>query len=484
MYNVTLGIVVGNRGFFPSHLCETGRQEVLRVLAEEGIDSIILDVGDTDFGSVQTPGDAAKCAELFQAHRAEIDGILVTLPNFGEERPVTDAVRRAGLDVPVLIHAFPDDLDKMTVADRRDSFCGKMSLCNNLRQCGIPYSLTTLHTVAPDSESFRRDLGRFAATCRVVRGLRGARLGMLGARPAAFTTVRYSEKLLEKAGISVEVLDLSEAFGRANRLADDDPAVLQKLDALRSYVPTPAIPVEALLKMARFGVVMDRWMEENGLVATAVQCWTSMQEHFGIVPCAVMSMMSNALKPSACEADIAGAVGMYAMALASGRPSALVDWNNNYGDDPDKGVVFHCSNLPVDFFQEADSEALATMSYQEIIAGTVGKENTYGTVVGRVKAGPFTYCRVSTDDERGVIRAYLGEGRLTADPLDTFGGFGVVEIGNFQGLLNHICANGYEHHVAVNRAQVADALDEALTKYMGWDIYHHRVQTFEEGRSL
>jgi L-fucose isomerase-like protein len=469
MDKVTLGVIVGNRGFFPSHLCETGRQEVLRILADEGLGAVTLATTDTPFGSVETLPDAEKCAALFKAHRAEIDGILVTLPNFGDERGVATAVRLAGLNVPVLVQAFPDEADKMTVADRRDSFCGKMSACNNLRQYGIRYTLTTLHTVAPGSESFRRDLRRFAATCRVVRGLRDARFGLLGARPAAFITVRFSEKLLEKAGISVEVLDLSEAFGRASRLADADPAVRDKLNAIRGYVSTAGIPAEALLKMAKFALVTERWMEENKLVATAVQCWTSMEEYFGIVPCAAMSMMSNMLKPSACEADIAGAVGMYAMALASGKPSALVDWNNNYGDDPDKGVIFHCSNLPADFFQETE------MSYQEIIAGTVGKENTYGTLVGRVKAGPFTYCRVSTDDERGAIRAYLGEGRLTTDPLQTFGGFGVVKIPDFQGLLHHICANGYEHHVAVNRAQVADALNEALTKYKGWEVYHHKA---------
>ncbi|MEJ2212403.1 MAG: L-fucose/L-arabinose isomerase family protein [Anaerolineae bacterium] len=463
--NVTLGVIVGNRGFFPGHLCESGRQEMLSVLEEEGLDVVCLDGGDTPLGSVETLHDAEKCAGLFKAHAHEIDGILVTLPNFGDERGVANAVRMSGLDVPVLIQAFPDEFDKMTAAERRDSFCGKMSLCNNLRQYGIRYSLTDLHTVAPASESFRQDLRRFAATCRVVRGLRGARIGMLGARPAAFVTVRYSEKLLEKSGISVEVLDLSEVFGQAGRLGDGDPAVRQKLETLHNYVPAPNIPPEALLKMAKFALVTERWMEENDLVATAVQCWTSMQEHFGIVPCTVMSMMSNALKPSACEADIAGAVGMYAMALASGKPSALLDWNNNYGDDPDKGVIFHCSNLPADFFQEPE------MSYQEIIAGTVGKENTYGTVVGRVKPGPFTYCRVSTDDEHGIIRAYLGEGELTPDPLDTFGGFGVVKIQDFQGLLRHICANGYEHHVAVNRAQVAEALNEALTKYMVWLVY-------------
>jgi L-fucose isomerase-like protein len=464
---ITLGLIVSNRGFFPGHLCETGRQEVLRVLADEGIEVVALNTTDTPYGSVETLQDSERCAALFRAHRAEIDGILVTLPNFGDERAVANTIRMAELNVPVLIQAFPDDNGKMTIAERRDSFCGKMSACNNMWQYSIPYTLTTLHTVAPDSDSFRQDLRRFAATCRVVRGLRGARFGMLGARPAAFITVRFSEKLLEKAGISVEVMDLSEAFGRANCLAAEDPAVLDKLSAIRSYVPTMGIPTEALLKMAKFALVTERWMEENGLVATAVQCWTSMEEYFGVVPCTVMSMMSNALKPSACESDITGAIGMYAMALASGRPSALVDWNNNYGDDPNKGVIFHCSNLPGDFFQEPE------MSYQAIIASTVGQENTYGTMVGRIKAGPFTYCRVSTDDEYGVIRAYLGEGTLTGDPMETFGGFGVVKIPDFQGLLHYVCENGYEHHVAVNRSQVAEALNEALTKYMGWEVYYH-----------
>ncbi len=467
MGKTTLGVIVGNRGFFPDHLCEEGRAEVLRVLEEEGIEAIALGPEDTPFGSVETLEDAKRCAALFKEHREKIDGILVTLPNFGDERGVANAIRLSGLDVPVLVQAFPDDGNRMTIADRRDSFCGKMSVCNNLWQYDIAFSLTTLHTVAPDSESFRQDLRQFADTCRVVRGLKGAKFGMLGARPAAFITVRFSEKLLEKAGISVDVLDLSEVFGRIELLADGDPEVLGKLAAIKDYAPTTSIPAEALLKMAKFALVTERWIEENELVATAVQCWTSMEEYFGIVPCTVMSMLSTALKPSACETDITGAIGMYAMTLASGKPSALVDWNNNYGDDPNKGVIFHCSNLPKGFFEEME------MSYQDIIATTVGKENTYGTVVGRVKDGPFTYCRVSTDDSRGVVRVYLGEGELTQDPLATFGGYGVVEIPEFQGLLHHICDNGYEHHVAVNRSEVSGAVAEALGKYLGWEVYHH-----------
>ena len=469
MKQATFGVIVGNRGFFPSHLCKDGRETILKVLEQEGIRAILLSPEETEFGSVESLQDAEKCAALFKRHRDEIDGVLVTLPNFGDERAVANTLRWSGLDVPVLVHAFPDDATKMTVEHRRDSFCGKMSVCNNLKQYGIPFSLTTLHTVDPQSDSFRADLARFAAICRVVKGLRGARLGMLGARPAAFNTVRYSEKLFERAGISVETLDLSEALGRIDRLADADPAVQAKIDAIKAYVPTTGVPAAALTKMAKLGVVMDRWMEDNRLVATAVQYWTSMEEFFGVVPCTIMSMLSNGLAPSACETDIAGVVGMYALQLASGKPSALVDWNNNYGDDPNKGVIFHCSNLPKQVFQD-----IPVMDYQAIIAGTVGQANTYGTVVGRLKAEPFTYCRVATEDEYGTIASYVGEGMLTDDPLLTFGGYGVVEIPNLQGLLRFICENGYEHHVAINQSRVADAVAEALEKYMRWDVYYHR----------
>lgn len=475
MKQPTLGVIVGNRGFFPNHLCEEGRQVVLDVLKEEGVNAIALPADATPLGTVESVEDAHKCADLFKQHREEIDGVLVTLPNFGDERAIANTLRFAALDVPVLIQAFPDETAMMSIADRRDSFCGKMSACNNLRQYGIKYTLTSQHTMDPRGEAFRQDLRRFLATCRVVRGLRSARIGAIGARPAAFNTVRYSEKLLERSGISVETLDLSEVFGRTERVQENDPRYKAKFEQMMAYIPTKGIPDESLAKMAKFGAVVDAWMDQFGLVASAVQCWTSMQEYYGVVPCTMMSMMSNDLLPSACETDIAGVVGMYALALASGKPSAIVDWNNNYGEDPDKGVIFHCSNLPKDIFVDETIavEDIPIMDYQAIIAGTVGKANTYGTVVGRVRAEPFTYCRVSTDDENGRIAAYVGEGDLTNDPLKTFGGYGVVHIPGLQKLLSYICENGFEHHVAINLSQTACALDEAMKKYLGWGLYHH-----------
>ncbi len=467
---LTLGLIVGNRGFFPSHLCEAGREIILKVLEEEGIEVITLSPQDTEYGSVESLSDAHKCADLFKAHRDNIDGVLVTLPNFGDERGVANTLRFADLNVPVLIHAFPDDPTKMSIQHRRDSFCGKMSVCNNLQQYGLPFSLTALHTVDPETNAFRADLRKFAAVCRVAKGLRHARFGMLGARPVAFNTVRFSEKLFERAGITVETLDLSEAFGRIEGLADDDERVLQKQTAVQAYADATSIPAAALLKIAKLGVVIDEWTTANEYDATAIQCWTSMEEYFGVVPCTIMSMLSDKLAPSACETDIAGTAAMYAMALASGQASALVDWNNNYGDDPNKGVVFHCSNLPKSVF----IEDIAVLDYQEILAGSVGKDNTWGTVYGRVKADPFTYLRISTDDLNGRIVAYVGEGKFTDDPIDTFGGYGVVEVPNFQGLLQYICENGYEHHVAVNLSLVADAIHEAFSRYLGWQTYYHQ----------
>jgi L-fucose isomerase-like protein len=357
----------------------------------------------------------------------------------------------------------------MSIAHRRDSFCGKMSICNNLTQYGIPYSLTTLHTESPDSPEFAADLAWFAAVCRVVRGLKNLRIGAIGARPTAFNTVRYSEKLLERSGITVETLDLSEVMGRIARMKDSDDAVQAKLAAIKKYIPVGDTPELALLKMAKLGAVIDAWMKASALDVSAVQCWTSIEEFLGIVPCTVMSMMSEDLLPSACEVDVLGTLSMHALALASQTPSALLDWNNNYGTDPDKAVCFHCSNLPKHFFNKG-----VKMDYQLIIAGTVGKQNTHGTLDGRVKAGPMSFARFSTDDFTGTIKGYVGQGAFTDDPLSTFGGAGVVHIPNLQALLRYICENGFEHHVAASFSTSAAAIHEAATRYLNWPTHWHK----------
>jgi L-fucose isomerase-like protein len=463
---MTFGIVVGNRGFFPDHLAKPGREEIIAVLEAAGARPIVLSPEESKYGAVETYAESQRCAELFKKHAEEIDGIIVTLPNFGEERGIVDAIRLSGLKVPVLVQATPDRSDNMTIAVRRDSFCGKMSACNNMMQYGINYSLTTLHTETLNSAEFKADLEWFSQVCRIVKGLKNLKIGAIGARPAAFNTVRYSERLLETAGISIEPIDLSEIFGRINRMKDNDDAAQAKLAAIKKYVSTSGVPEAALLKMAKLGAVVDGWMKQTNCTISAVQCWTSMEEFFGVVPCTIMSMMSNELIPSACEVDVPGTLSMYMLALASETPSALLDWNNNYGSDPNKCVCFHCSNLPKHFFKEVK------MDFQQIIAGTVGKENTFGTCEGAIKPGAMSFARYSTDDRRGVIRGYTGQGRFTDDPLQTFGGAGVAEIPQLQKLLKYICREGFEHHVAANFSEVSKSIHEAA-RYLGWESHYH-----------
>jgi len=467
MKKTTFAVVVGNRGFFPDVLAKEGRKNILEVLQKNGFGSVALSSQQTKYGAVETFADAMQCAELFARNADKIDGIIVTLPNFGDEKAAAETIKRSGLNVPILIHAEPDEQDKMTVANRRDSFCGKISVCNNLTQAGIPYTLTKSHTVKVTSAEFKEDLDDFAAVCRIIKGLKNPRFGAIGARTGAFNTVRYSEKILELAGIAVETIDLSEILGWVALLSDNNRAVKNKLNAIKKYTASEMVPEDKLLKMAKFGHIVDQWVRENELDGTAIQCWTSLEQFFGIVPCTLMSMMSESLVPSACEVDVTGLLAMYILQLAAGTPSAILDWNNNLADDPNKCVLFHCSNVPKSFFKTDK------MDFQEIIAGSVGKENTYGTIVGRIKAGPATFCRTSTDDIEGALRVYVGQGNFTNDKLDTFGGYGVIKIDNLQVLLAYICKMGFEHHVAVNMSTTADAVAEALGNYMGWDVYRH-----------
>jgi L-fucose isomerase-like protein len=464
---LSLGVIIGNRDFFPDRLVADCRTEIINILNSHHINPILLDDNETKLGGVETFRDAQKCADLFKRNRDKIVGVLVVLPNFGDERGVAETLKLAGLNVPVLIQAYPDDLDKLDVARRRDSWCGKISVCNNLYQYGIKYTITTKHVVHPSDPSFTEDLINFMGVCRVVKGLRNMRIGAVGARPGGFNTVRYSEKILQRNGISVTTIDLSEILGNANKLTENDQVVKERLEKIHAYTSVGLTPPEALIQIAKLDVALTDFMEENVLDATAIQCWTSLQKNYGCNVCTSMSMMSENMLPSACEVDVTGTLTMYAMQLASGSPSALVDWNNNYASDEEKCVLFHCGNWAKSFLPDIE------ISTAPILGTTVGVENTYGALSGRTPAMPLTYGRISTDDTRGVIKAYFGEGELTDDELNTFGNRAVAKINDLQGLMQYVCKNGFEHHVVMNASKTAGILKEAFGNYLGWEIYQH-----------
>lgn len=464
------GIIIGTRAYFNSELAKDVRKQLLRTLADEGYDYVILpeDATPTGSSSIETREDGLKCAELFRQNRDRIDGIIVSLPNFGFEIGIINAISVADLNVPILVQACDDENDKVDLDSRRDAFCGKISVCNNLYQYGIPFTDTTLHTYSIYSELLAKDINKFAGICRVVNGLRHARIGAIGARPAGFQTVRASEKLLQKSGITVVPVDLSEILGAARKIEDTDVELLKKLEEIKCYAVVPKEYNDKLVLQAKFGVAVERWIEANQIDAVAVQCWDSLEQNYGCAACVTMSMLGEKLLPAACEVDIAGAVSMYALTLAAQGQSALLDWNNNFAEDRNKCVCTHCGNFPKSFVR--NDLKLGTLG---VLGRTLGKVNTFGAVYGKVTKGDFTFFRISTDDTKGTIKAYLGTGEITDDPYGMDGCIAVTKVDNLQILMKHICRNGFEHHVAMVRNDVKDILNEAIEGYLGWNLYVH-----------
>ena len=312
------------------------------------------------------------------------------------------------------------------------------------------------------------DINKFAGICRVVNGLRHARIGAIGPRPAGFQTVRASEKLLQKSGITVVPVDLSEILGAARKIEDTDVELLKKLEEIKCYAVVPKEYSDKLVLQAKFGVAVERWIEANQIDAVAVQCWDSLEQNYGCAACVTMSMLGEKLLPAACEVDIAGAVSMYALTLAAQGQSALLDWNNNFAEDRNKCVCTHCGNFPKSFVR--NDLKLGTLG---VLGRTLGKVNTFGAVYGKVTKGDFTFFRISTDDTKGTIKAYLGTGEITDDPYGMDGCIAVTKVDNLQILMKHICRNGFEHHVAMVRNDVKDILNEAIEGYLGWNLYVH-----------
>lgn len=466
---ITFGVVIGTRNIFNSQLAVGQRKKVLSVLEKLGYGYVIPDAKATKAGAIETRGDAKICAEVFKAHRDEIDGILIILPNFGDELGIVQTLKMADLDVPVLVQACNDEVDKVDVKSRRDAFCGKISVCNNLYQYNIPFTDTTEHTCDIDSAEFEQDVHFFASVCRVVKGLRTLRVGAFGTRPWAFQTVRYSEKLLQAAGITVVPVDLSEVIARAQGLSDTSAAVQEKLAAIREYGRIPGdIEADCVLRQAKLSVVFDALMDEHELDASAIQCWSSIEDNYGCATCLSMSMMGQRHLPSACETDVTGAVSMAALLLAGGSVPALLDWNNNFGRQADKCVCTHCSNYPKSFMGNE-----VEISRLDVLGTVIDRQKCFGAIKGKVAAGPMTYFRISTDDTRGRIKSYLGEGRFTEDAFGMDGGIAVCEVKNLRTLLGYICRNGFEHHVAMARTHCAAILREAVCRYLGWDLYFH-----------
>jgi L-fucose isomerase-like protein len=463
MKKTTFALFFGNRGFFPASLIAGAREEMKRELNALGHEVLMLDEGATRYGAVETPAEGEVFANFLRANRGKFGGVIVCLPNFGDETGAVAALREAG--VPIWIQAYPDDLERMGPALRRDSFCGKISIMDVFRQYDVKFTALKPHTVQPGSKRFSANVDEFDRTCRVVNGIRGMVVGAVGARTTPFKTVRIDEVALQHRGITVETFDLSDIFHRMRSVETQEPAFGEKAELLRGLAAWDGVPERAFDNIVRLSVTLDRLVAEASLDALAIRCWTEIQQQMGISPCVAMGALNDLGLASACEVDLGNAVAMKALHLASYQPVGLLDWNNNYNDEDDKCILFHCGPLPASMM-----EGKGRVTDHAILKNAVGEGNGYGCNVGRIRPMDFTFGSLMTD--AGRVKMYLGQGSITRDPIPTnfFGVAGVAEISKLQDVLLHIGVNGHRHHVSITPGSVQAPLAEALGHYLNFDV--------------
>ena len=458
----TFALFFGNRGFFPSAHVSKARKELSVILNRMGHKTLMMPEESTNFGAVETTREGQLYAQWLNDHKGKFQGVVLCLPNFGDETGAVAALKEAG--VPIFVQAYPDDPDKMGPATRRDSFCGKISIMDVFCQYGVPFTATTPHTVAPSSHRFAENMRFFDSVCRVVGGVRGMTVGAIGARTTPFKTVRIDETALQAHGITVETLDMSDVFAKLRSVVVDD-IYRTKAEGLKMNSCWDNVPEDKFDNIVKLSVVLDSIAEEYQMDALALRCWAELQTELGISPCIVMGILNEQARPVACEVDVGNAVAMYALALASDGPVGLLDWNNNYGDEDDKCILFHCGSMP-----PAMMTKKGTIVDHAILANAVGQQCSYGCNVGRIAPTDFTFASLMTS--KGRVKCYLGEGTFTDDTIsdDFFGCAGVAEIPNLQKVLLHIGYGGHRHHVSVTAGRYRKAMVHAFGRYLGFEV--------------
>ena len=458
---ITFALAFCNRGFMPGELIYSARDDMVKAVTDAGFDYIMMDKDLTRYGGIETRNEGLLYAKWLKEHEGEYDGVIFSMPIFADENGAVTALQDAG--VPILMQAYPDEIGKMDFQHRRDAYCGKFSVTDVFTQYGVPFTVLKPHVVHPLSEKFRENLMDFAAICRVVNGMKRFNLGCIGARTTAFKTVRFDEIAMQKHGINVESFDLSEVFDKIEKKSDDDPVVAAKIEHLKAYSDFSHVPQRNMLMIGKLATVIDEYIDEYHLDAVSIRCWNEMESHLRICPCAILSELNDRGIVASCEIDMCSAICMRAMNLATGEPTAVLDWNNNYGDEEDKVILFHCGPVA-----QGLMTCKGTVTNHKMFDKT-DPGSGWGCNEGRIKPMPITISNCQTKDGKIVI--YASEGAFTDDEIENgyFGCAGVAKIPDLENKLIRLARGGFKHHTAIGNGHVKDILKEAFTTYLHYD---------------
>ena len=458
---MTFALAFCNRGFMPGELIYGAREDMIRAVTDAGYDYIAMDAELTRYGGIETRDEGLLYAKWLKSHEGEYDGVIFSMPIFADENGAITALQDAG--VPILMQAYPDEIGKMDFQHRRDAFCGKFSVTDVFTQYGVPFTVLKPHVVHPLSPKFRENLRDFAAVCRVVNGMKRFNLGCIGARTTAFKTTRFDEIAMQKHGINVESFDLSELFFKVQNMSDDDPRVVAKKEHLMNYTDFSLVPETNKNTLAKVSVAIDGYIDEYHLDALALRCWNEMEQVLRICPCVLLSELNDRGIAASCEIDMCSAITMRAMSLASEQPTAVLDWNNNYGEEENKVILFHCGPVA-----QSLMTGKGTVTNHKMFDKT-DPGSGWGSNEGRIRAFPTTLSNCQTRD--GKIIVYASEAEFTDDPIEQafFGCAGVCEIPDMEDKMIRLARGGFKHHTSAGVGHMKDILKEAFTTYLHYE---------------
>jgi len=466
---VRIGFVPSYRfGFSP--WCEKMRNDSLAAFAGmEGMEVVVpqpapdggsLDPekGYTPHGAVTNLNQAEVVAEYFMSQK--VDGLILCPLDFGDERSAAKVAEK--LKVPVLLYATkePPALDDPGMSRASDSYCGNLSMASALYRRKIPFHYAGIFF--PDEPEFAAEVDAFVRAVAVVKGLKGARIGQVGVRPATFETVGYDEAtMIRKFQQNVIYTNLSDITDKARSYEDNDPRVLEVVADIKSSVARVTVADDYLINAARLELALTEFWENQRLSAMAVQCWPSVQRLMGVSVCALYGRMTGRGMLTACETDVLGALAMLTSCQAALGETVphFIDWTIQHRDNPNRLLAWHCGNAPVCLARDREKTALRSRRDMKGDLPVGEGDRMAGLHQFQLKPGKVTFCRLAEYDDQWKMLIATGE--IIPSDEELAGTWAWVEVSDHQKLYRTLVEEGFVHHASMIHGDQTASLLEA-----------------------
>lgn len=413
--------------------------------------------GHTTTGAVANLDEGEAVAEFLR--REGVDGVIFCSLNFGDERSCSLIAQKLGVPVLVIATKEPPAQQDASLARLSDSYCGNLSLTSGLYRRDIPFYYAGLYF--PEDAEFASEVDIFARACAAVKALRGARIGQVGVRPGSFETVAYDEvAMINKFGQNVIPINISDLSTRFEALADNDPAVVARIQEIRDSVAEVTVAEDYLVNAAKFELALAEFWKQNKLSAMAVQCWPAARTLFGISVCASYGRLTEEGMLTSCETDVLGALAMLVQ-FAAARGEVIphfIDWTIQHRENDNWLLAWHCGNAPASLAADLSKTALRARPNMTGELAAKPNDPAAGLHQFQIKPGPVTFCRLA--EYNGEWKMLIATGEIIPTEEDLAGTWAWVEVSDHADLYRTLVEEGFIHHANMIHGDQVDVLLE------------------------